>query len=223
VLRRACGALMVTVIAVSGCYMQRVTIPPLPPTLTPEQRVDAFHRFRRHPEARMVMVTCSRNGGVRSCSESEILLLANGTQVHDPQDLLPLVPAESTTARSAKRSARNYGRVPLLWLGVVASIASGLVVSGKGAFNDDNTMMYSGFAILGVGALSFGTAAVIFGSRGNDARKQAFRHYTSDLASGLRVCMSGVVFVPCEASVSVETAAPPPPPPDPAIEELPQR
>ena len=81
--------------ALAGCC-EHVVLPTPAPNITPQQqRVATFTQFV--PVSDSKITTCTQRGG---CDTHEFIGLANGLQIHYPEDLLPLVKPDSATARN---------------------------------------------------------------------------------------------------------------------------
>jgi hypothetical protein len=200
----------------SGCLTHHVNLPRIPADPSPRERIAAYASYRPQPGTEVYERTCDRTG----CTTQKLLLLANGTTVHEADDLLPLVPAGSETARAAKASARLRTTSHWFFLATAAALATGLVIMGSANMDGRDNDLKIGAAVLVVGVGTSGALWLITGKRGERRRDEAFDHYERDLASNLRVCVSGLQLYPCELE------APPPtqgPEPDPVLRELRQQ
>jgi hypothetical protein len=222
---RSSAALVAVLTSVTACFGggRRVTFRPLPTTLSPAQRVDAFHRYRENTKEWMVLRRC----GQGSCSDSKVMLLGDRTAVYVAEDLLPLVDPQSETARAARRSARQSSRANL-WMGAgILSLVAGLVVGTRGLGEGDihdTTNMKIGGVIAGAGFITAIAFVVHHAGNAEDAKNRAFRSYPRDLAARLRVCVQGIAVVPCEAPLPPQPPSQPPPVErDPALDELRQQ
>jgi hypothetical protein len=196
---------LVVVAAIVGCTPPHVTLR-VPTDPTPEQRVAAFQELFAQTEKTTWTTTCHS-----ACSTDirKELRLANGTTVHYPEDLLPVVSANSVTARevrralSAQRRAR-YAAIPAV-VPVVGFAAAGMYWF-RNAGERDSPDPTTGEA-LAVGAFALGAIVsgfVIYHYRGAYAYHfgEANHAYNTDLAERLNVCVSGLGLVPCERVTS---------------------
>ena len=121
------------------------------------------------------------------------LILADGTEVSSPEDLLPVVPATSASARAARRAVRARS-----WKWGGYGFAIGSFVGGLALRDNDpeasntlaNIVMFGGAAI---GAI----AAMHFTFRENDARHEAYVEYASGLLQQLQLCATGLDIHEC--------------------------
>lgn len=201
------------VVLLVACQPPHVQLAPLPPTATPGQRVQAYGQLHAVSEKTTWSTSCSGRGGC-STSVQKTLLLADGTHVHYPEDLLPVVAPDSGAARAvhaslrAKRKSRNYG---LLALASVAALGFVAIRSFPPPDDGFSTASKVGLALTGGATLvtAFASwhyyyeAAALFG----DANEL----YNDGLAQQLDVCADGFRIVPCETMPAPGTAPLQPP------------
>ena len=169
-----------------------------------------FNELRGTWEQTTVTRSCNGRGGCATNTE-RTMYLANGTQVHHAEDLLPVVAPDSAAAASvhaAQRSAssrRTYVMVALAGLLVA-------VVAGHQAFSSDEDVgggtklaLYGGGAVFVVGAIG----SYYYGQEADMAHDDAIHQYNEGLAKQLRVCVDGLRVVPCEDATSPTEPAPP--------------
>jgi len=188
-----------------GCLGRgpRVELPAPPPDLPPGQRVELFKSYQGVTEQVEIETRCKRSTGGCSSNAQLSLLLANGLTVHHAEDLLPMVPPHSDTARHA-RAGRSA-----MWA-VLAFGAVGMASMVFGGYTylttdeRDGTPseirprrnlgigMFFGGLIVGIGG------AYYFRARALSAANRAFQSYNDDLAERLRVCVTGLTVVPCD-------------------------
>lgn len=209
-----------SLVACGGEGFKHVTFPSPPPTLTPQQRVDTFAGLRTGHKAVATVTRCTRNGSCSTTSTPAIELV-NGTQVAFPEDLRPLVAADSETRRHAdavaraRRSSRNWGIAGGVAIAVgLLSFVAGSSRAVEQAGIDDGVLLrwgITGGMFLGGGVL-WGYSHVHYDGTVNDESNLTFRSYDADLAQTLNVCVQGLGVVPCEgapASPSFPSAPPP--------------
>jgi hypothetical protein len=183
-----------------------------PPTLSGAQRVAWFDAFAAESERTVTTVTCQKFSCTKSIEKS--LTLGNGTRIDHAEDLLPLVRADSISARHMHDARRATVRGHVWrWVALgtaLGGLATALVLDHEGVI-DDRTALVIG-----------GTGAVFslfsyFAARdeltvATDAAGRAFESYTKDLADRLQVCVRGMQLVPCEDSTtgSPDDDSPPP-------------
>jgi hypothetical protein len=179
-------------LALAACGGAHVQLPAPSPNITPADRVAMFKSLERaNQEVRIVSV----NKGPWQLSSSTIIL-ANGTRVELPEDLLPLVPPDSDTARAARASETARRRSIAL-----KGVAYGVAVVGMALLfaniNDDGNAaehdhtddyIFAGTAVAAV-------IPYLIGMHEHHEevalRMQAFSTYTRDLGLQLDVCAHG--------------------------------
>jgi hypothetical protein len=186
-----------------------------PSAAAPEaERIAAHERLFARADA----VSGVRGGTMRT----DYLVLGDGTRIHHPEDLIPVVDPASPTARAAAKSAaaseslrrsRSRGSIP--WYVAGAGIAAGMVVMFSGVRSDDGggDLILAGTGLM-VGSLVGGLVAglILEGDAGErhvearDERVSAFATYNDDLVKRLALCAEGGDVVPCAAPA--EAAAP---------------
>ncbi len=201
------------VVLLVACQPPHGPLAPLPPMATPGQRVQAYADLHAVSEKTTWQTTCGGRGGC-STRVQRTLRLTNGTQVHYPEDLLPVLAPDSAAARAvhaslgAKRKSRNYA---LLALAGVAAFAFVAVSSLPAPEDEFSTTAKVG--LLTTGAVTLVTAfaswhyyfqsAALFG----DANEL----YNDGLAEQLNLCADGLRIVPCETMPAPGTAPLQPP------------
>lgn len=175
------------VVLVAACTPQyHVQLPAPSPMITPDARVATFWKMRPRSE-----VVLTINGTVEN---DTIMLGDNKTEVVSPEDLEPLVPADSETMRYARASVRvrNKGN----WL---FRVSVPLVIGGATTY-----MFVEG----NVGLIGAGVALVslipymMSRNYAHDElalRRRAFEAYPADLGRRLNVCAHDNQVIPCEA------------------------
>jgi hypothetical protein len=212
--------LIALVTVLLGACRAHVDLEPLPPRLTREQRMNAFEKLR--PQERSTEIAVSCRGTACSTAINPMLVLGDGTEIQEPDDLLVVVPPDSETARAAARAARVRSQRTWLAVGTVLGAFAGLAMftyegwrshqefaSGNA---DESTLGSLAYVGLGVG---LGSALVGYighhylQGRENAHKRRAFASYETDLASRLQICATGLRLVPCEGASSELPATPP--------------
>lgn len=185
-------------VAATACTRPHVNLS-LPPNLPPEQRVATYNQLRGAYEETEIVTSCGRNGC--SSSEHRSVRLANGTQVHHPEDLLPLVQPGSATARhvQARDSAAHRGRMAGLVAAAAILAGTGLMFSSAGSDDGMGFREKLGIGIIVLGGLGGGGAVYYFRGRELEATSRAYDSFSADLAERLQVCVNGLMVAPCEA------------------------
>jgi hypothetical protein len=214
----ACSLVMI------GCLSDHhVAIQAPPPNLTPDQRVAAYQSYRRGGEGVEIETSCTRGvygGSNCSTQKYDLLLLRNGAEIREADDLLPLLPPNSVAARGAREVAdahRGQRRWRNIGWGVFLG-GVGLIALGVKADVPDAT----GGGIVAVVASPFvAIIGILVAGRGiKDSTKTTFANYDQALAERFDVCVNGLAVVACENSTP---GNPPPPEPDPALRSLRQK
>ncbi len=186
---------------VNGCSKPHVVLPAVTPNMTPEQRVQMFNELHATGEDTTTTSFC----GPRACSTKteKTLHLANGTQVYHPEDLLPIVGADSITARAVS-SVHEHRRKALVYTGVGLASVVGLIAIGRIAIESHETS-FSTPEKLGLVAIVAGLLVGGFGTWYHDHQAteywgEANENYNTGLAQRLDVCTSGFAVVACESA-----------------------
>jgi len=166
----------------------------LPANPTPAERVNAFNALRP--------VGMTRTINVRNGNEVErTIVLANGEEIAHADDLLPVVPADSATAREARRYGRANRRFKLAMLGFTVAAASGIYVfatadtDAAGRLEQPNKTLGG---VLLVGAAVLLLSGGVYALRARAARDAAFASYEPTLLDSLKLCVDGLTVAPCE-------------------------
>jgi hypothetical protein len=189
------------VLVLAACAPPHVTLR-VPPNATADQRVAAYNALAAESEKTTWTTSCHS-----ACSTTirKELRLANGTTVHYPEDVLPVVPPNSVTARevqqalTAKRRSR-YARVfagaSFVGLGAVGWHWFSHVEERE---SSDPTMGEAlGLGAAALGAIVSGIFVYYYDGKYADHFGEANHAYNHDLAEQLNVCVSGYALVPCE-------------------------
>jgi hypothetical protein len=187
-------ALAVVLAIASACGKPHVHIAAPRPDLTPDERVRLFGELRSRGET-ISAITCGSPG---PCEVDTGIRLANGTEVHHVEDLLPVLAADSVAARevdASLASARNA------WLWGVPGVAVGIGGGVAGYLADGvNTQFVVGLSVMVVGILVGVIGYRLSRSAERRHARAAIGAYDEGLAKRLTVCVSGLAVVPCAAA-----------------------
>ncbi|MFT7582066.1 MAG: hypothetical protein ACI9MR_003747 [Myxococcota bacterium] len=176
---RLCLVSFATLLWGQAC-IQHVTLDAPPVTVSFEQRVQAYESLRPK-ERNTVMV----NGSVTNRS----ITLANGTKVHAPDDLLPVVEPNSDTALYAISSRDDRDIKEGFFGAAFGFVGAGTVAwlidpPQEGNFTTAGVWTAIGLA-LGAGVSVI--VAMVHDSSADDAAAEAFDAYDHDLQQRLRI------------------------------------
>ncbi|HTR50899.1 MAG TPA: hypothetical protein VMJ10_09350 [Kofleriaceae bacterium] len=181
------------------------------PGATAEQRMQAYTRLR--PTAQDTLVTINRHGAVVGVSQS--LVLGDGQTVEAAEDLIPVVPAESPTAGSARRAEAARHRAHVWWAIAYGALAGEFAVLGASMYQSSRTgstagipsWFWIGTGVTTTGALVGTIGAVVNGNEAGRETRSAFATYDDSLRAGLGLCVDKLQLVDC--STRPEPSAPP--------------
>jgi hypothetical protein len=205
-------------VAVIGCGPPHVTVHPLPPNATPQQRMAMWQQYRPTGELTETFRSCGGRGVHYGCSSSSNkgLIFADGEVVRDLTDLEQLVSPTSETAQHVHRAQSYRHRAILFELAAAAAVVGGFYVASHADQGSSDVKTGIGIMIGGLLVGGIGAAIEIHGQHAE--RDAAFGWYPHDLADQLHLCFNGLAVTPCE-SVTPSSA----PPPDPNLDQLRQR
>jgi hypothetical protein len=184
---------VVFAVALNGCQ-SHVTLSAPPPTAPQSVRLAAFEKLRSLSYHTTEM-TVYESGVVpiANVRKTDYMQLVNGTRVYFPEDVLPLVAADSPTAVAAQASVSKRNTAVYLGLAAAASLVAGLamVVSSMGPTNElgetNRTPLFLGLGICLGGGLGFGFASQAVSGSAADEAATAFETYNGNLAQHLRL------------------------------------
>lgn len=206
------------VVALLVACKPHVNLVPPPPNATPDQRVQAFEQLHATSEKTTWTTSC-RGGGGCSTTVEKTLYLANGTRVYHEEDLLPVLPPNSESAREVRAAQRARSRQLAWGLGGAGVFVASFIVFAKTDPESPGLVLGVGFGAALVGAFM----AYKYHYEAADHVGRANETYNAGLAETLRVCTQGYAIVACESSTP---GAPTPPgstyyPPPPATTSSP--
>jgi hypothetical protein len=182
--------------------------------LAPEASTEARAAWRRAMQGQVVEAPVPGIPGMSGSQPGQtFLLLADGTRITDPRDLLPVVGTETTSGRAALRAAETRelsDRLTSMTTGFTAvglgvSVGGVLALSSVLSANDparEQALLQTGGAISAAGIGLLGVAAVLSGPAFAVREELAIERATA--------------FAAYNASLDAQLEAlkPPPPPPD---------
>jgi hypothetical protein len=178
------GVLCVALLA--GCA-SHVSLSVPPPSAPLAARAEAYRAL--HSTLAVQTTTSVRGGGA---SFDNQMLLADGTTVAYVEDILPVVPDDSESAKYVQRSLSKRSTGHLCgWVSAVSAIAFGAIVLGvaSSAGSGTNGLEKTGLAVSGLSAAGFGIANYFFLSSSSDDAMDAYRHYNDGLQQKLSICV----------------------------------
>ncbi len=130
------------------------------------------------------------------------LVLGDGREIRAPDDLLPVVPLDSATAVSARRSIEARDRADAGWAVAACGPVVGLATALSGlSFEPDSTgrstLLVTGLAITVIAMAAGGIFGVVNQSSSSRSASEAFRSYDDDLLEHLALCRDGETVDAC--------------------------
>ena len=121
-------ALWVAVVVASGCAPKRVWLGPLPPVTSELEARERALTFEvvgvKTDELHFSLSRSAKSEATKIDSTVKAIELANGAEIEDPRDLIPVVGPNSTTAQTANAWAR--ARASWAVPATIASVSSSL-------------------------------------------------------------------------------------------------
>jgi hypothetical protein len=209
-------ALALALSTACGCYAH-VPLPPAPPAAAPlAERVSYYNQFRPRATSGMAQVTFGTFGGYSAMQTSvDHVVLANGTVVSDPEDLLQMVGPDAPLAGSVRRatSAQTVAS-GVTWGGVAASVAGTILMLtsiGSASYDGLGTPFWAGFGVALAGSIATGVGRWGLGPSASAAREAVYVGLDGAIRAHMSLCGPADAVHDCNAAPPV--AAPPPPPP----------
>lgn len=208
-------ALALALSTACGCYAH-VPLPPAPPPAAPlAERVNYYNQFRPRATSGMAQVTFGTFGGYSALQTSvDHVVLANGTVVSDPEDLLQMVGPDSPLAGSVRRATNAQSVASgVTWGGVAASVAGTILMLtsiGSASYDGLGTAFWAGFGVALAGSIATGVGRWGLGPSASAAREAVYVGLDGAIRAHMALCGPADAVHDCNAAAPV--AAPPPPP-----------
>ena len=184
----------VLLLCLAACQYH-VRLDPPRPTLTPEERVDLFWKRRPIGEA---------YAKVDGALVNRSMMLADRTEIVSPEDLEPLVNADSQTMHLARASVAARIKQRTAWWVGIGALVVGAAMSGFGTFDGPRFGLptpWIGYSLMIAGGVVGYPISSYYLAKELRLRKRAFVAYPRDLGDRLNVCAQGTQVVPCEAPI----------------------
>ena len=186
------GVGLAVLLSASGCYAH-VQLQAPPPSAPLQARVKAYNALKATSYS---LVETRDQYGILLRRQPNLLNLADGKEVHYPEDLLPVVAPDSACALAVKRylpavrtahmlSAVGYTVAFGAGAWMLASL--GNLGSSAGGANTGLTQFEVAGAVSLTGALVAAIARLVWGSRADAAAEAAYRSYDQGLRARLRI------------------------------------
>lgn len=193
---RRCAAWTILVVLASCTSQYHVRLPEPSPAITPDERVALFWRMRPVTEGQVRV-----NGDL----VNDTIMLADKTEVVSPEDLEPLVGADSETMRYARASIHARRKSNVFFYTSLSMAAVGLVTAF--VLNVPVSVAVAG------GGLFIASFAPYFLERHYteseiQLRRKAFDAYPADLGRRLNVCAHENQVVPCDGPLPGQPGQP---------------
>jgi hypothetical protein len=186
------GGWLGAVIMSAACARPHVQMNPPQPGISADERVAMFNALAGKTEITTWSRTCNGHGCTTSVEKT--LVLANGTEVNYPEDLLPILPTDCETVNHVRASQEAISKSHVWTIGAVAAATASIVLFAHGGTNGSDAvplLFFGGAAIGAIGVYHYSSVAT-------DEIGLAYRSYTKDLAERLAICAKGLEVVPCE-------------------------
>jgi hypothetical protein len=168
------------------------------------ERIAAYERLQPAAEVHTLRVRTSDNVVVDVDSS---MILADGTTVHEADDLLQVVDNDSASARAARRSSTARKNKWIAYLTGTSVMAAGFAYSwygidkmGDDAGGDLGTPseIYVGLGVATVGMVVYLVGQFHYRKVEQDERRAAFVTYPEGLRERLAVCVDGMRVIACQ-------------------------
>lgn len=214
---------------IAACAPHHVQLDPIPADLTFGQRIEWFNKYAPAYVLRDLSIQCVQQNWGFNCRavEDRSLILSDGRQVVNPEDLLPLVAEDSEAARDARAARRARSLQRWTGLGGLTIAIAGSVIYYVSRYDDveryegNETGRIAGITMIASGLLGAAVGAWFFHSRAEAHTRAAFEHYPAGLAARLRLCPVGFDLAACEDGTKRVRYGPPDPIPTPAPNTVP--
>ena len=209
-------ALALTLAAASGCSAH-VPLPLAPPPAAPlAERVQYYNQYRPQATAGTARVTFGTFGGYSALQTSvDHVVLANGTVVSDPEDLLQTVGPDAPLVGSVRRATNAQAVASgVTWGGVAASVVGSIIMLtsfGSASYDGLGTPFWAGFGIALGGSIATGVGRWALGPSAAAAREAVYVGLDGAIRAHMSLCGSGDALRDCNPAAPVATPPPPPP------------
>jgi hypothetical protein len=170
----------------SGCASHvTLSVPPADAPLA--ARAEAYRNL--HSTLAVQTITSVRGGGG---SFDNQMLLGDGRTVAYVEDILPVVPEDSESAKYVERSQSKRSTGHLCgWVSALSAIAFGAIVLGvaSSSSSGSNGLEKAGVVVSGLSAAGFGIANYFYLSSSSDDAMEAYRYYNDGLQKKLSICV----------------------------------
>ena len=184
-----------------GCGAEHVALSAPPASAPPAQRIAAYEKLRPLPAA-------EAQTGIRGAAPtsvlrtSDTLVLAGGPRVSQAEDLLPVLPKDSDTARVAERSGSRRSTASWLTAGGFALLAAGAIVAvSPFVVADQGSTINLEPIYIGTGLVVLSLPVFLFSGAerraAEDDRASVFESYEPALRQRLDLCENGGGPRPC--------------------------
>lgn len=170
------------------------------------ERISSYERLHARSTHETHITYANEYGAVVGAARVvDYLQLADGQRVYHPEDLMPVLPPDSSAYAAADRSRAKMKTARTLngigWGAVGVGGAVMLVGAATVDIDGTNTGALLAPLIIGGGIALVGTAITIvsggFARKAMDEKATAFELYNDGLATRLDVCANDKVLVPC--------------------------
>lgn len=176
-----CAFTCVLSMTFQGCALGRVQLHAPPADAPIETRIRSAEKLELQSQE-FEQTSTGGNAGMKR------IYLADGAEINDPRDLIPVVPPDSETHKSIRKFTHHNKRTKGFTLGGFGGFLAGLGLLVPGlVMVDDVDQKKAGLAmsitggIIIVGGIVATAIGVANGVKANRARSQAFNAYDEDL------------------------------------------
>lgn len=208
-------ALALSLTAAFGCSAH-VPLPLAPPPAAPlAERVQYYNQYRPQATAGMARFTFGTFGGYSALQTSvDHVVLANGTVVSDPEDLLQTVGPDSPLVGSVRRASNAQAVASgLTWGGVAASVVGSILMLtsiSSASYDGFGTPFWAGFGIALGGSIATGVGRWALGPSAAAAREAVYVGLDGAIRAHMSLCGTGDALRECNSAAPVATPPPPP-------------
>ena len=200
-----------------GCYAH-VPLPPAPPAAAPlAERVGYYRQFRPRATSGMAQVTFGTFGGYSAMQTSvDHVVLANGTVVSDPEDLLQMVGPDAPLAGSVRRAtSAQSAATGVTWGGVAASVVGSILMFtsiSSASYDGLGTPFWAGFGVALAGSIATGVGRWGLSPSASAAREAVYVGLDGAIRAHMALCGPADAPHDCNAAAPAPPAAAPAPP-----------